>query len=76
MKMDKKGRIINPVKIGKDKRAKRIRSAAQAKNKALKMGQAESVAEKYGGIVQVAKWPEELDEFIVDEAAKWWKNTK
>jgi len=74
--MDKKGRIINPVKIGKDKRAKRIRSAAQAKNKALKMGQAESVAEKYGGIVQVAKWPEELDEFIVDEAAKWWKNTK
>jgi len=34
------------------------------------------VAEKYGGIVQIAKWPEDLDEFIVNAATKWWKNAK
>jgi len=34
------------------------------------------VAEKYGGIVQIAKWPEDLIEFILDAAAKWWKNAQ
>jgi len=74
--MGKKGRIIRSVKIGKDKCAKGTRAATEAKNKALKMEPVESVAEKYGGIVQVAKWPEDLDEFIVNAIAKWWENAK
>jgi AbrB family looped-hinge helix DNA binding protein len=72
-KLDEKGRIRIP---------KRIRETAQlkeggyvyikTKEKTIILEPAESVADKYRGIVKVNKWPEDLDEFIEKVMQKWW----
>lgn len=71
-KIDKKGRIVIP---------KRIRERAElksgsyvkirAKEKSVIIELLEPVADKYFGIYKVDKWPEDLDEFIVDVMKRW-----
>ena len=36
------------------------------KGKKSSLTQAETVADKYFGVFKITKWPEDLDEFIVD----------
>jgi AbrB family looped-hinge helix DNA binding protein len=72
-KLDEKGRIRIP---------KRIRETAQLKEgsyvylktqgKTIIMEPAESVADKYRGVIKVNKWPEDLDEFVEKVMQKWW----
>ncbi|MEM1582306.1 MAG: hypothetical protein QXK89_07330 [Candidatus Bathyarchaeia archaeon] len=32
----------------------------------------EPIADKYFGAFKVARWPENLDEFIIEVMGKWW----
>lgn len=73
VKVDEKGRIIIP---------KNIREAAElkegsyvtikSKGKIIIMERLEPVADKYYGAFKVTKWPENMDEFIVEVIKKWW----
>jgi hypothetical protein len=46
----------------------------KAKDITIIIEPAESIAEKYGGIFQITKWPEDLDEFTEEATRKWWIN--
>ena len=73
VKVDEKGRIIIP---------KNIREAAElkegsyvtikSKGKIIIIEPLEPVADKYYGAFKVTKWPENMDEFIVEVIKKWW----
>ena len=67
VKKDEKGRMILPKS---DRIASRLSKGAyftvKATDKIISMESAGSVAEKYLGIFQVANWPEDLDEFIIE----------
>jgi hypothetical protein len=54
-------------------KSKRRHSVIKSKSK-KKAEPVESVADKYFGIFKVEKWPDDLDEFMVEAVAKWWKN--
>jgi AbrB family looped-hinge helix DNA binding protein len=65
-KIDKKGRVMIPKNIRK---AAKIKAGTfvniKATDTTIIIEPAESIAEKYGGLFQITKWPEDLDEFIV-----------
>lgn len=74
VKIDEKGRIMLPERIRRaTKLAKGTYVTIKAKNKTITIEPAESAAEKYCGIFEVANWPEDLDEFTVEATRKWWK---
>jgi AbrB family looped-hinge helix DNA binding protein len=74
-KIDEKGRIMIPKNIRK---AAKIKPGTYVNIKAtdttIIIEHAESIAEKYGGLFQITKWPEDLDEFMVEATRKWWTN--
>lgn len=73
VKVDEKGRIIIP---------KNVREAAElkegsyvtikSKGKIIIMEPLEPVADKYYGVFKVTRWPEDMDEFIVEVMKQWW----
>jgi AbrB family looped-hinge helix DNA binding protein len=75
VKIDAKGRIMIPKNIRK---AAKVKAGSyvniKAKDTTIIIEPAESIAEKYGGIFQITKWPEDLDEFMVEATRKWWTN--
>ncbi len=74
-KIDEKGRVMIPKSIRK---AAKIKAGTYVNIKAtdttIIIEHSESIAEKYSGFFQIAKWPEDLDEFIVEATRKWWTN--
>jgi len=74
-KIDEKGRVMIPKNIRK---AAKIKAGTYVSIKAtgttIIMEPAESIAEKYVGLFQINKWPEDLDEFMVEATRKWWTN--
>ena len=74
-KIDEKGRVMIPKNIRK---AAKIKAGTYVNIKATEstiiIEPAESIAEKYGGLFQIANWPEDLDEFMVEATKKWWTN--
>lgn len=74
VKLDEKGRVRIP---------RRIREAAQlaegscvnikTEGKTIIIEASEPIADKYYGVVQVEKWPEDLDEYAKAEMQKRWK---
>ena len=75
VKIDEKGRVMIPKNIRK---AAKIKAGTYVNIKATDttviIEPAESIAEKYGGLFQITKWPEDLDEFMLEETKKWWAN--
>ena len=73
VKVDEKGRVMIPKGIRK---AAKLKAGTyvniKARGAVVIIEPAESVAEKYCGIFQIAKWPEDLDEFMVEATRKWW----
>ncbi len=71
-KIDKKGRIVIP---------KRVRERAELKSgsyvkimvkeKGVIIEPLEPVSDKYFGFYKITKWPENLDEFIVEVMKRW-----
>jgi len=75
VKIDEKGRIMIPKEIRK---AAKLKEGSYVSIKAIDrtvvIESEESVAEKYSGIFKISKWPEDIDEFIVEATRKWWTN--
>jgi AbrB family looped-hinge helix DNA binding protein len=73
VKVDGKGRIVIP----KDLREKaEIREGGYVKvrieGKTIIVEPVESIADKYYGVFKIEKWPEDLDDFIVQVMRRWW----
>jgi AbrB family looped-hinge helix DNA binding protein len=72
-KIDEKGRIIIPKNIRETAKLKEGSYVAiKAKGKTIIMEPLEPVADKYYGAFKITKWPENMDEFIVEVIKKWW----
>jgi AbrB family looped-hinge helix DNA binding protein len=73
VKVDEKGRIIIPKIIRETTKLKEGSYVKiKAKGKTIIMEPAEPVADKYRGAFKITKWPEDMDEFIVEVMQKWW----
>jgi len=73
VKVDEKGRIIIPKDIRETVNLKEGSYVTlKAKGKTIIMEPLEPVADKYFGAFKVTKWPEDMDEFIVEAIKKWW----
>ena len=72
-KIDAKGRVMIPKNVRK---AAKIKAGTYVNIKAtdatIILEPVESIAEKYSGLFQITKWPEDLDEFMVEATRKWW----
>ena len=72
-KIDEKGRIIIPKTIRKKAKLKPGTYVnVKSKDHLIIIEPSESIAEKYSGIFQISKWPENLDEFATAATKKWW----
>ncbi|MEM1551222.1 MAG: AbrB/MazE/SpoVT family DNA-binding domain-containing protein [Candidatus Bathyarchaeia archaeon] len=77
VKVDGKGRIIIPKSMREKTGVKegsyvRIR----ADEKGIMIEPLEHVADKYFGAFKIAKWPEDLDEFVIEVMRKWRARTQ
>jgi AbrB family looped-hinge helix DNA binding protein len=74
-KIDEKGRVMIPKNIRKKTKIKPGTYVnIKTSDTTIIIEPAESIAEKYGGSFQIDKWPEDLDEFLVEATRKWWVN--
>ncbi len=65
VKVDEKGRVIIPKSIRKTTKLKEGSYVnIKAEGKTIIMEAAEPAADKYYGTFKIAKWPEDIDEFI------------
>ena len=72
-KVDEKGRVIIPKNIRKTAQLKKgsyVRIKTKGRNIILEP--IDPVADKYCGAFKITKWPEDLDEFVVEVMQKWW----
>ena len=73
VKVDEKGRVVIPKSI---REKVKLREGSyvnvRAEGKIIIMEPLESIADKYFGAFKVSRWPEDLDEFIVEVTKRWW----
>ena len=73
VKVDGKGRVVIPKSL---REKARIREGSyvkmRAEEKAIIVEPVESIADKYYGAFKIEKWPEDLDDFIVQVMRRWW----
>jgi AbrB family looped-hinge helix DNA binding protein len=73
VKVDGKGRIIIPKEIRETVNIREgIYLAIRAEEKTIMMEPLEPVADKYFGAFKVTRWPENMDEFLVEVIREWW----
>lgn len=74
-KVDEKGRVMIPKNIRETANLKEgCYVSIKTEGKIIVMEPSEPVAEKYYGAFKVTKWPEDMDEFVVEVIKKWWAN--
>ena len=73
VKVDEKGRVVIPKSIREKVKLKEGSYVnVRAEGKIIIMEPLESIADKYFGAFKVSRWPEDLDEFIVEVTKRWW----
>jgi AbrB family looped-hinge helix DNA binding protein len=73
VKVDQKGRIIIPRDIRETSNLKEGSCLTmRTEGKTIIIEPIEPVADKYYGAFKITKWPENMDEFIVEVIKKWW----
>ncbi len=72
-KIDGKGRVVIPKAI---REKVSIKEGGYVKmrteGKTIIIEPIESIADKYYGAFKVEKWPDDLDDFIVEVLRRWW----
>lgn len=72
-KVDEKGRVVIPKGLrdkAEVKEGSYVKVRAEGKN--LIIEPLEPIANKYFGAFKIVKWPEDLDEFVVEVMKNWW----
>jgi len=73
VKVDKKGRVVLPKSVReKVKLSKGNYLKVKVEGKRIVMEPLESIADKYFGAFKIARWPEDLDTFMVEVIKRWW----
>jgi len=73
VKIDEKGRVMIPKGIRESVKLKKGGYVSvKAKGKAVVIEAVEPVADKFFGAFKIAKWPEDMDGFVVEAVKKWW----
>ena len=73
VKVDEKGRVVIPKSIREKVRWKEGEYVnVKVEGKTIVMEPLKSVADKYFGAFRISRWPEDLDEFMVGVARRWW----
>jgi len=73
IKVDEKGRVIIPKRIRETASLKEGSYVSiKTKGKTIIMEAVTPVADKYYGAFKITKWPEDMDEFIVEVMQKRW----
>jgi len=73
VKVDEKGRIVIPKSLREKTEMKEgSYVAVRAEKKAILIQPLEPIARKYFGAFKIARWPKDLDEFVVEVMKEWW----
>jgi len=74
VRIDLKGRIVIPKSLRERTEMKEGEYVkVTVKEKTIVVEPLEPVADKYFGAFKVDRWPEDLDEFVVEVMKEWWK---
>jgi len=73
VRVDEKGRIVIPKSIRRKAGVKEGGYVSvEAREKTIILKPLEPTASKYYGAFKIVKWPEDLDEFIIEVVKEWW----
>jgi len=73
VRVDEKGRVVIPKSIRERVKLREGNYVnVKVEGKTIVMEPLESIADKYFGAFKISRWPEDLDEFIVEVTKKWW----
>ncbi|HDM88936.1 MAG TPA: AbrB/MazE/SpoVT family DNA-binding domain-containing protein [Candidatus Bathyarchaeota archaeon] len=73
VRVDEKGRVVIPKSIREKAKLKAGNYVnVRVEGRSIIMEPLESIADKYFGAFKVSRWPEDLDEFMVGVARRWW----
>ena len=73
VRVDEKGRIVIPKSLRtKTEMKEGSYVKVTAKEKSIVIEPLEPVADEYFGAFKIARWPKDLDEFVVEVSKKWW----
>lgn len=73
VKVDEKGRVVIPKSIREKTELKEGSYVyVTAKGKSIIINPLEPAADKYFGAFKIVRWPEDLDEFVIEVIKRWW----
>lgn len=73
VKVDEKGRVMIPKKLREQAKVKEGSYVKiKAEEKIIVIEPLEPIADKYFGAFKITKWPEDLDEFVVEVMSERW----
>ncbi|MEM3549500.1 MAG: AbrB/MazE/SpoVT family DNA-binding domain-containing protein [Candidatus Bathyarchaeia archaeon] len=73
VKVDEKGRVMIPKKLREQVKVKEGSYVKiRAEEKIIVIEPLEPIADKYFGAFKITRWPEDLDEFVVEVMSERW----
>ena len=73
VRVDERGRVVIPKSIREKVKLKEGNYVnVRVEGKIIVLEPLGSIADRYFGAFKVSRWPEDLDEFVVGVAGRWW----